>query len=116
MRAKLFSILAFSFLSVAVAATFFAYRDSTFRLDSEIDSVMDAETSNGLRDLTPVSDFLGAEWRRSPASFDRAFDRFFQVAESRKIPIGPDSVLRMFETIHPNFCVGLDVSKLSEKL
>lgn len=116
MRAKLFSILAVSFLSVGGAATFFAYRDSSFRLDSEIDSVMDAETANGLRDLTPVSDFLSAEWKRSPASFDRAFDRFFHVAESRKIPIGTDSVLRMFEMAHPDFCVGLDVAKLSEKL
>lgn len=112
----LFSILAVSFLSVAGAATFFAYRDSSFRLDSEIDSVMDVETANGLRDLAPVSDFLSAEWKRSPASFDRAFDRFFQVAESRKIPVGPDSVLRMFEMAHPNFCAGLDVAKLSEKL
>lgn len=116
MRAKLFSILAVSFLSVAGAATFFAYRDSSFRLDSKIDSVMDVETANGLRDLTPVSDFLSDEWRRSPASFDRAFGRFFQMAESRKIPIGSDSVLRMFEISHPDFCVGLDVAKLSEKL
>lgn len=116
MRAKFFSILAVSFLSFAAVAALFAYRDSLFRLDSEIDFVLDAETANGLRDLAPVSDFLSAEWERSPANFDRASERFFQMAEARKIPIGSDSVFRMFELSHPDFCVGLDLAKLSEKI